>query len=280
MTEEFNHEVGLPSADMQPPAARTSEREKFARRAWVAPGWFLMGIIVGLVIAPLFIQSPAKPQLDIAAIRKAAHDGALDAINTLHAPINSGQAQRQETPASITKDALIVREANRLGDKTAKVMIVEFGDFQCPFCGQFHTTISRNLIDSYIKTGQASFVYKHMAFLGSESIWAAVASECAADQGKFWPYHDLLFERQNGENRGAFAKDILLGFARELQLDLNRFTPCLQNEQTLKRVQADTEEAQTFGVNSTPTFFINGQPMIGALPLDKFKQLIDKALAQ
>jgi protein-disulfide isomerase len=134
------------------------------------------------------------------------------------------------------------------------------------------------LFKQYVETGQVTFVYKHVAILGTESTWAAEASECAADQGKFWEYHDLVFSRQAGENQGAFTKDKLLGIAQELKLDMSKFVPCLKNDQTRGRVQADTEEGQDAGVRGTPTFFINGQALVGAQPMEAFKAVIDKIL--
>ncbi len=134
------------------------------------------------------------------------------------------------------------------------------------------------LIKQYVDSGQVSFVYKHAAFLGQESIWAAQASECAADQGKFWEYHDQLFSHQSGENQGAFTKDKLLAIAQQMGLDMGKFEPCLKNDQTLDRVQSDIRESQQARVQGTPTFFINGKPLVGAQPLDAFKTAIDQAL--
>jgi protein-disulfide isomerase len=138
----------------------------------------------------------------------------------------------------------------------------------------------RPVLQSYIDSGKVNLVYKHSAFLGQESAWAAQASECAADQGKFWEYHDLLFERWNGENQGAFAKDKLIGFAKELKLDMAKFEPCLTNDETLQRVIADTEEGRKVGVTGTPTFFINGKPLVGAQPPEVFQAEIEAALKQ
>ena len=135
------------------------------------------------------------------------------------------------------------------------------------------------LFEEYVDTGKVKFVYKHMAILGQESVWAAEASECAADQGQFWPYHDLLFSRQAGENQGAFTKDKLLALAVELKLDMAQFGPCLTNDQTLDRVKGDTQEGQQVGVRGTPTFFVNGRAVVGALPLQDFQQVIEQALS-
>jgi protein-disulfide isomerase len=134
------------------------------------------------------------------------------------------------------------------------------------------------LLQQYVDTGKAQFFYKHSAFLGPESLWAAQAAECAADQGKFWAYHDLLFGRQNGENQGAFTKDNLIGFGKELGLDMAQFEPCVREDKTLARVQEDTQEGQKFGVRGTPTFFVNGRPMVGAQPIEAFQKMIEQAL--
>ncbi len=134
------------------------------------------------------------------------------------------------------------------------------------------------IFKQYVDTGKVNFAYKHSAFLGQESVWAAQAAECAADQGRFWDFHDILFERQNGENQGAFNQDKLLAMATELKFDMTKFEPCLTNNETLARVQADTQEGSAAGVTGTPTFFINGRMLVGAQPLEAFQQAIDQAL--
>ena len=138
----------------------------------------------------------------------------------------------------------------------------------------------RPVLQPYIDSGKVNLVYKHSAFLGQESVWAAQAAECAADQGKFWEYHDLLFDKQNGENVGTFTKDKLIGYAKDLGLDTAKFDPCLQNDVTLQRVISDTQEGRNVGVTGTPTFFINGKPLVGAQPVEVFQSTIKAALGQ
>ncbi len=138
----------------------------------------------------------------------------------------------------------------------------------------------RPVLQPYIDSGKVNLVYKHSAFLGQESVWAAQAAECAADQGKFWEYHDLLFDKQNGENVGTFTKENLLSYAKDMGLDMTKFEPCLKNDQTLQRVVEDTNEGRQVGVTGTPTFFINGKPMVGAQPAQAFQSQIDAALGQ
>ncbi len=119
----------------------------------------------------------------------------------------------------------------------------------------------------------------HMAFLGEESQWAAEASECAGDQGQFWQYHDKLFESQNGENQGAFAKDKLKGFAKDLGLKTADFDQCLDSGKYTQKVQQETQAAQQLGVQSTPSFYINDWLVLGALPVEEFDSYIAKAKA-
>lgn len=120
--------------------------------------------------------------------------------------------------------------------------------------------------------------YWHFAFLGPESFQAAEASECAAEQDAFWEYHDLLFDNQNGENRGAFNTENLKALAAELELNTEEFNQCLDSGKYTEAVNAATGAAQSIGVRSTPAFIINGQPVVGAQEFAFFQQLIDEEL--
>ena len=254
---------------------------------WFAPAWFLLGVIVGIAGFAAYTALAAQPTtaaastIDAVAMRGAARDGFLEGIATLQA--GGGQQQpsaESQEPAAVDPSQFTLRAANTIASPNAKVTIVEFSDFQCPFCSRFHSAVEPQLMKDYVQTGKVTFVYKHSAFLGQESVWSAQAAECAADQGKFWDYHDLLFTRQSGENQGAFNKDKLIGFAKELNLDMTKFEPCLTNDETLARVQADTQEGQKAGVRGTPTFFINGQPLVGAQPITAFQTVLAQQLGQ
>jgi protein-disulfide isomerase len=120
--------------------------------------------------------------------------------------------------------------------------------------------------------------YWHFAFLGQESVDAAMASECAGDQDRFWEFHELLFNSQNGENQGAFTNENLKAFAVKLGLNADTFNQCLDSGKYLERVQTQTQAAQQLGVRSTPTFAINGQGLVGAQPFDAFQKVIEDKL--
>jgi protein-disulfide isomerase len=241
---------------------------RISRRQWIER-W--SGLLLLVLTAVALTSVVTRFSVDLNGIREAARLGTLEALATQSAN------QPSVVPSPTFAITYTARPANRVGRPDAPVTIVEFSDFQCPYCGRFDQDVRPDLFKQYVDTGQVAFVYKHMAILGDESTWAAEAAECAADQGQFWGYHDLLFAHQAGENQGAFAKDKLLGFARDLKLDMAQFEPCLENDQTLDRVQANTREGQQAGVHGTPTFFINSQPLIGAQPLSSFQGLIQQA---
>lgn len=167
-----------------------------------------------------------------------------------------------------------------LGDQNAPVTIIEYSDFQCPFCGKFFKEIEPVLREKYIKTGKVKFVYRNFAFLGQESLWAANAARCAGEQGKFWQYHDYLYNNQRGENQGAFSKDNLKSFAVALGLDKEKFNTCLDSEKYTDLIQQETKAGGEAGVQGTPASFINETLYPGALPTATFTQIIDNELSK
>lgn len=122
------------------------------------------------------------------------------------------------------------------------------------------------------------FGYLHTVILGPESLYAAEASECASDQGAFWLYHDRLFESLSGRNQGGFSKDKLKGFALELELEAKLFDNCLDSGKHTSVIQSESELSSALGIRSTPSFLINGQPVVGAQPFEVFKEYIDTEL--
>jgi cyclophilin family peptidyl-prolyl cis-trans isomerase len=122
----------------------------------------------------------------------------------------------------------------------------------------FAAEVLPQIKDKYIETGKMRFVYRHMAFLGEESQWAAEASECAGEQDKFWEYHDKLFASQKGENQGAFSKDNLKKFAADLGLNTTVFNQCLDSGKFADKIKKSNDDAGQLGVTGTPTVFING----------------------
>lgn len=132
------------------------------------------------------------------------------------------------------------------------------------------------LAPNYIDTGKAKVVFKQFAFIGQESIDAAEASECANEQGQFWPYADYLLTHQAGENAGAFKVDNLKVFGTKIAgIDSAKFNSCVDSRKYKDAVQQETDEGRRRGVSATPTFFVNNQKIEGLLPATQFGQLID-----
>lgn len=169
---------------------------------------------------------------------------------------NSGGGGKEKTAVELGIDDDAI-----LGDKNAPITVLEFSDFQCPYCEKFFKTVKPTLTENYVKTGQVNFVYRDFAFLGKESLWAGEASQCANDQGKYWDYHDKLFNSQNGENVGTFSKENLKKFAGELGLNAEQFNSCLDSDKHKDEVEKDTQDGQDAGLSGTPSVFIGKFPM-------------------
>ncbi len=168
-----------------------------------------------------------------------------------------------------------------LGDPKAPVTLIEYGDYQCPFCGKFFRESEPFIRENYIKSKKLKMVWRNFAFLGPESTAAATAAECAKDQGKFWAYHDAILEaelKDGAENNGNLNRDTFLQLARDIGLDNNSFASCYDSGKYAGQVKKDTEDGQALGVDSTPTIFVNGQEIKGALPYSEFQVIIDNAL--
>lgn len=189
------------------------------------------------------------------------------------------QADNNTPPAVAQKVDVKTGNLPVLGQSNAKVEVVEFADFQCPFCERWFKDVEASLIKDYVDTGKIKFAFRHFAFLGDESNWSAEASECANDQGKFWEYHDYLYNHQGAENSGAFSKDNLKSFALAMGLNAAEFNSCLDSGKYTKNVTDDTQAGQTAGVSGTPATFINGMQISGACPYSTFDGAIKAELA-
>ncbi len=285
-----------------------------SRRDRGSLGWFGLGILVGAVATIGLISVTAAPKngaapqttTDVAAIREAARLGAKDALLEYSTGVTSplsladirdaaklgaqdalqsgsantppGQAAAVPAATPINMENMVLRGRNIRGDDKTNIILIEYSDFQCPFCKRFHDTVMPRIVTDYVDTGKIRIAYKNFAFLGDESRWAAQGAECAADQNHFWDYHEMLFNKQNGENVGIFSKVNLIKYAQEVKLDVTAFTTCLSEDKTLDRVQSDTNEGNKLGVRGTPSFVLNGKLIVGAQPYEAFQTAIEEAL--
>jgi protein-disulfide isomerase len=158
-----------------------------------------------------------------------------------------------------------------LGPNDAPVTIIEYGDYQCPFCGAFFEEVELVVRDRYVKAGDAKLIFRNFQFLGSESFAAGEAAECARDQGQFWAFHDGLYRAEIADgkaNNGNLNANLFLKIAREVGLDEGKFASCVAARKHRALVEQETAEGRQLGVNATPTTFVNGLEIRGLAPND------------
>jgi protein-disulfide isomerase len=191
--------------------------------------------------------------------------------------VNNQQAAAPAAPAGPV-DINLKSNTQFLGNADAKVTVVEFADYQCPYCEKWYSDIMPQLKSQYINTNKIKFVYQDLAILGPDSSAAAEATHCAADQNRFWQYHDYLFSHQGQENGGWAGATNLKKFAKALGMNTAQFNQCLDSGKYKQEVLDETAAGKSYGVSGTPSTFVNGQIVVGAQPFSVFQQAIDAAL--
>jgi protein-disulfide isomerase len=220
---------------------------------------FAAGVLLGYVVwgtgskenAAIEVQSPqTAAQLEVP-------------VETL-APTSAPQYVRYDVPSE---------GFHSLGPDDAPITLIEFSDYQCPFCRRWHQEVYQSLLAAY--PGKIKLVYRNLPLtsIHPDAFPAAEAAMCAGDQNAYWQYHDKLFASE------TLGTDVYKQYAQELGLDMTVFEDCITSHKFQQAIQEDSDFAINLGVRSTPTFFVNGLAIVGAQPLDVFKQVIDKELA-
>lgn len=177
--------------------------------------------------------------------------------------------------------SLVTSTSPALGSEKAPVTIVEFSDFQCPFCRKFYNDAYQQIKKTYVDTGKVRMVFRHYPLsFHAAARPAAIASQCAFDQGKFWEFHDLMFDEQNKQGQGTvtFGATELKAWAQQLGLNTSTFNSCLDSSVHGGIVDTDMKVAGTLGITGTPSFVVNGKLIVGAQPFSVFKEAIEAAL--
>jgi len=190
------------------------------------------------------------------------------------------------TQEDSSTDSMILNKKNLfegssiLGNPNAKISIVEFGDYQCTFCYKFHKDTMKMIVKQYVVDGEVNFVYKDFPLNGPSSMMASEASYCAQEQGKFWEYHDIIYENWEGENTGWVTRDALGRFAENVELDMNEFNSCMNDSKYQQKVLKNEEFARKINIDATPSFIIfddsDAYRIIGAQPFEKFEQVLNE----
>lgn len=190
-------------------------------------------------------------------------------------------AKGNMTQASI--NFLVDNVSSILGSKDAPITMIEFGDYQCFYCNKFYHTIEPDIVKNYINTGKVRMVFKDFVIIGQDSVNAAHAAHCAQEQGKFWEYHDALYDNWAGENTGWASTNNLMNFAKKVGLDGNQFSSCMSQSKYLPTIQGSMSDAKGLGLTGTPDFFIIAPDhsitkVVGAQPYEVFDNLFKSKL--
>ncbi|MEW6043586.1 MAG: thioredoxin domain-containing protein [Thermoproteota archaeon] len=185
----------------------------------------------------------------------------------------------QNTQNDFTVQQLLDIGSPPHGSALAPVMIVEFGDYQCTFCYKFHQSSLDTLIEEYIQPGKAKLVFVDFTLNGEDSVLAAEAAHCANEQGKFWEYHNELYNNWNGERTGWVNRQSLIEFAHNTKLNPEKFSECLDSSKYRQQVIDTYDFGQKIGINATPSFLIIAGDKIvkitGNQPIDVFRKTLD-----
>jgi protein-disulfide isomerase len=275
----MSEEEKLPTMTNENEDAVSFNTNKTQLLAFLIPVFFLIGLGAGY-----FIWGPGNAELETSSadneilsrlenIEDILEDTLLSDDPT--AACSAAQADvPPETPEEITRyDIEIYDDDPTLGPEDAPITIIEFSDYECPFCRRYNIETFDQIMATY--EGQIRYIYKDfpLTSIHPNALSAASAALCAHEQDEFWDYHDKLFLMEM-----SLSKETYLQYAEDLELDMASFTECLEEGRFEDQVMADFDFAANLGISSTPTFFINGIPVVGAQPFEIFAQLINMEL--
>lgn len=245
-----HHPMPSPTSARQAPSIRRAA-------GWAGPV-LVIAIVAVLAILARPAGNPAEP---------SGGDAAAGA----------GAGQAAENPfASLARR--VDNDPLALGTADAPVVIIEYSDFQCPFCGKYARETGPRLIREYVDKGLVRIEWRDLPYLGAESREAAAAARAAAAQGKFWEFHDAVFAEERRVNSGSLDDGTLREIAESVGLDLARFDADRTSAATRAAIDRDENEGTSMGITGTPAFIVGDTPIIGAQPYEVFKQVIDGQL--
>jgi len=242
------------------------------------------GLIIGLIVivgiaaffAGSFISSRDSDNISSEDLDKAIAKLELKLLQ------NQLPTNQPQEPVKISAD-----DDPFFGNPDAPITIVEFSDFQCPFCARFHAQTLPSILEEYIDQGKVKLVFRDFPIqsIHPNALPASVAAECANDQGKFKDMHDILFENQNEWNKleTADALSLFSQYASNMQLEQESFDSCLTSGKHISEIRKDLDDGRNYGVSGTPGFFVGNDQigyveLKGAQPFESFKKVIDAQL--
>lgn len=259
-------ELGAPHRETAPDSPETSNAETAVviprvlfNYVVIAVACFIIGLAIGIFGYDRVVQNNRDENSELIGSAVAAVVAALP---------------QQPTPVPTVDPNMRydVTDAGNpaLGPADAPVTIIEFGDFNCGYCRRFFDETLEPLLQAY--EGRVRFVYRDYPILGQSSVLAALAAECADDQGQFWAFHDRVYSEQ------VLTREVFVQYATELEMDVDTFTTCFDDATHQPEIEADYLAGAQLGVGGTPTFYINGKVLVGAQPYENFVAAIEAEL--
>jgi len=226
--------------------------------------WRTIPGAAGVLTVLLLGGCGGQPEWEVRGSREAAQ-----AVETALGPLATPQPSGPQEPVSVAAIGF------DFGDPAARVAVVEFSDFGCGYCRRFHETTFPVLDQEFVSTGKVRWKYVPFSIgMFPNGAEAALAGECAGAQDRFLEMKGLLYERQSDWRGSRSPFDLFSQYAQELRLDGNRFQSCLLDPVVQERILANGRMASRLGVRGTPTFFVQGQPVQGAIPLELFREIL------
>ncbi len=236
-------------------------------------GFLMLAVIVVVVLAGGVLNNDEGSGLSESDVRSIVSE----VVGTEMAALIPTSTPIPPTPTLIPVGVAEEDDAFQ-GPEDAPVVIVEFSDFQCGYCGRWYQETLSQILEEY--PTQVKFVYRDFPIFGEESLRAAMATECAEEQGRFWDFHNRLFDRLVENEETPLNDETFISYAAEFEMDVDAFSQCMATDRYYDEVLADYQMAQAYGLRGTPGFVINGRVQsIGAQPFEVFSALIEAELA-
>ena len=189
---------------------------------------------------------------------------------------------KEERNEQLTLDTFFSNTSPALGNPNAPLILIEFGDYQCHFCNVYFQDTEHKIIKNYVDTGKVKILFKDFTIIGPDSVSASHIAHCAGEQGKFWEYHNILYNNWNGENNGWASKQNLLKFANEIDLDMEKLIECDNENRYRATIDSSNNDARVLGLTGTPAFYVISntdiQRLFGAQKYEAFEEVFESML--
>ena len=210
--------------------------------------------------------------------------GIGDLSSTSEPLIEKQLTEEQVKPTQISMETFFENSSPILGNPDAAITLIEFGDYQCHFCNVYFHNTEHKIFENYVMTGKVNVIFKDYTIIGPDSVVAAHASHCAGEQGKFWEFHNTLYNNWDGEETGWAGQENIVRFAQENNLNVNQFIDCNNDLKYQKLISNSNSDAKSLGITGTPAFYIISmenqqvQTVQGAQPYEVFERIFNSML--